>query len=240
MKTLFPIVLSLAAGCASAPTNHGLRSAEEGPAPHTSVPVASEGFTLSWANGSAPGLDDLLDLYGRATDQTIVTTAETRQVMAKKDLGRVDGRATLEVPAASVHEVTEAFLAMHQLVLIPIHEADPRIVQVISLETQERNVLRRSSTYVPGDELDAWRGRAATLISTSVHLPHTDVRTLSNSIRTMLTDANIQQIIPVGDSDSLILTGLGNNVWALAAELRRIDALEASAPKAGEDARKDG
>jgi type II secretory pathway component GspD/PulD (secretin) len=224
----FPIVLLLAAGCAAAPTNHELRGAEPDPVPHVSVPVAESGFTLGWSESSAPGVRDLLDEYGRATGQTVVATAETLQVIRKKDLERVDGRSTLDVPAASVHEVTEALLLMHQFVLVPFHEADPRIVQVVSLETNERNFVRRAAIFVPGAELDAWRGRAATLITTTLHLPHTDVRTLSNSMRAMLTDGNTQQIVPVGNSNSLILTGLAGEVWALAENLLRIDALEAA------------
>ena len=44
-------------------------------------------------------------------------------------------------------------------------------------------------------------------IAPVLNLPNTDVRTLTNSMRAMLTDANTQSIIPVGNSNSLILTG---------------------------------
>ena len=65
---------------------------------------------------------------------------------------------------------------------------------------------------------------------TVLNLPNTDVRTLSNSLRTMLTDANTQQIIPLGNSNSVLLSGFGSNVAALAKMLQFVD--EASAADA--------
>jgi len=76
---------------------------------------------------------------------------------------------------------------------------------------------------VPAEELEAWSDRSAVLITTVLNMPNTDVRTLSNSMRTMLTDANTQQIIPVGNSNSLILTGFGSDVVALARMLEIVD-----------------
>ena len=49
------------------------------------------------------------------------------------------------------------------------------------------------------------------------------MRTLSNSMRTMFTDANTQQIIPVGNSNSLIITGFGSNVASIVKMLRFVD-----------------
>jgi hypothetical protein len=60
-------------------------------------------------------------------------------------------------------------------------------------------------------------------VTTILDLPNTDVRNLSNSVRTMFTDANTQQIIPVGTSDSLIVTGFGSQVAAVVEMLRLVD-----------------
>ena len=43
----------------------------------------------------------------------------------------------------------------------------------------------------------------------AVHLPNTDVRQLSNSMRTLITDTNVQQMMPAGSSNSLVLIGTG-------------------------------
>ena len=70
------------------------------------------------------------------------------------------------------------------------------------------------------------------MITTMVTLPNTDVRTLSNSMRAMVTDPNTMQVIPVGNSNSLIVTGFGSNVAALVRMLQLVD--EASAAEAPE------
>jgi hypothetical protein len=82
--------------------------------------------------------------------------------------------------------------------------------------------LRNSARLVPESELAQWAQHPATLITTTIDLPSTDVRTLSNSMRSMFTDANTQQIIPVGNS-SLIVTGFAGNVAALARLMHAID-----------------
>ena len=61
------------------------------------------------------------------------------------------------------------------------------------------------------------------LNTTVIHLPHTDVRQLSNSMRTMITDANTQQMLPAGNTNSMVLTGFASNVAALARMLRIVD-----------------
>ena len=70
-----------------------------------------------------------------------------------------------------------------------------------------RGNLRRDAAFVASTELARWADHPAFLIRTQLVLPGIDVRTLSNSLRQMFTDAQTQQIIPVGNSDGLILTG---------------------------------
>ena len=43
------------------------------------------------------------------------------------------------------------------------------------------------------------------------------------SMRTMITDANTQQMLPAGNTNSMVLTGFGSNVAALARMLQIVD-----------------
>jgi general secretion pathway protein D len=83
--------------------------------------------------------------------------------------------------------------------------------------------LRNEAVYVFSDDIDRYADQPATLVTTVIDLPSTDVRTLSNSMRTMFTDANTQQIIPVGNSNSLIITGFGSAVASIVKMLRFVD-----------------
>ena len=56
-----------------------------------------------------------------------------------------------------------------------------------------------------------------------INLPNTDVRQLTNSMRTMITDQNTQQMLPAGATNSMVLTGFGSDVVALARMLLIVD-----------------
>jgi len=217
-------VLPLLAGCATG--SFSLGSAES-PTTAGGAPVPSEGIRLVWDGDEGPGILDLLNEYVRVTGLTVLYTADTGTQIQRRRLYMVADEKVLDVAAEEVVAVVESLLAMNHFALAPMHEAEPRLVRIVSLETQERNQVKRSSRYVPVDEIEAYRTRAATLITTSICLPNTDVRTLSNSMRTMLTDANTQQIIPVGNSNTMVLTGFGPGLCDLVELLRRVD--EASA-----------
>jgi len=77
--------------------------------------------------------------------------------------------------------------------------------------------------------------RANRIVTTVLDLENTDVRTLSNSMRTMFTDQSTQQIIPIGNSNSLLITANGAELASLAKMLRLVDD---SARRSAEEARK--
>src|SRR5258708_26871953 len=93
------------------------------------------------------------------------------------------------------------------------------------------NPKRDARQVMPG-EVEQYADQAATVIRTVIDLPNTDVRTLSNSLRQMFSDQQTQQIIPVGNSNSLIITGFGSDVAAIVKMLRFVD--EASKNAQGE------
>jgi general secretion pathway protein D len=82
---------------------------------------------------------------------------------------------------------------------------------------------RKDALYVFPEDLDKFTDQPAVPITTVVDLPHTNVRDLSNSMRQMFTDPQSQQIIPVGNSNSLIITGFGSNVVSIVKMLRFVD-----------------
>ena len=84
-----------------------------------------------------------------------------------------------------------------------------------------RNTVRKRAVFVTADELEAWAAHPAVLIQTIVSLPHVDVRQLSNSLRTLITDANTQQMLPAGNTSSMILVGFADQVAHMATMLRK-------------------
>jgi general secretion pathway protein D len=83
--------------------------------------------------------------------------------------------------------------------------------------------ITQKSIYVLPEELEEYADQPATQITTVVNLPNTDVRNLSNSLRTLQPDTNAMNIVPAGNSDSLILRGYGSYVVQIARLLYLID-----------------
>jgi hypothetical protein len=110
-------------------------------------------------------------------------------------------------------------------------DKEPRIWLVQSLANAGGRgpMVRNDARLVPESELALWKDHPATLLTTTITMPNTDVRTLSNSLRTMFTDANTQQVIPVG-SCSLIITGFSGTVLALSRLLHEVDEVTRAHP----------
>ena len=99
------------------------------------------------------------------------------------------------------------------------------LIQSLAPSPQQRTNLRNEAIYVLPDELDEYADQVATQVITVLHLPHTDVRTLGNSLRglTSADPSGQQGVIPVGNTNSVILSGFASNVASMARILRLVD-----------------
>jgi general secretion pathway protein D len=128
------------------------------------------------------------------------------------------------IPKADFYNFFQIMMVINDFVCTKIGPDHLSVVVISSLGAGARGPqLRGEATYVQPDDLDRYSDQPAILITTVIDLPNTDVRTLSNSMRTMFQDANTQQIIPVGSSNSLIITGFGSNVSSIVKMLRFVD-----------------
>lgn len=84
--------------------------------------------------------------------------------------------------------------------------------------------LKDEAIYVLPDELDRYADQVATQIITVLHLPNYDVRTLQSTLRPLMpTDQSGGGIMPVGNTQSVVLRGFAPNIVALARILRLVD-----------------
>ncbi len=117
----------------------------------------------------------------------------------------------------------QVMMIISDFVCTEIGEDDISVIKIDSMATAARNNLRAGALYVEPERLEEYKDQPATLITTVVSLPNTDVRQVSNSMRSMITDPNTQQMLPAGNSQSMVLVGFGSNVVALANMLKIID-----------------
>ena len=199
-------------------------------------PVPSEGITIPEPSEfDRPGerwtLRELLTEYGRVTNTHLMLSEDTIATLMNQ---RVPIDRGLVIAPEDVHSVVEKLCAHSGYAFTLDRASEPRLIGVKSLYTAARTNLRQHALWVPTEELDQWKDHSAFLISTVLHFEHTDARTLTNSMRAMLTDANTQQIIPVGNSNTSILVGFAPHVHGLVQALQTVDEYGARAAESAE------
>jgi hypothetical protein len=161
-----------------------------------------------------------LNDFSRVTGQTLIMT---RDVLTAVQVSATGLSRSVDVPAQEVYPFVEAVLAQNDFMLVPRSDREPRLLAVENLNTNRRNTIRSEAIFVPADQLAAWSRHPAILVTTVIDLAHTDVRTLANSMRAMFTDQSTQLMVPVGNSNSLMITATGSTVAHLATMLKAVD-----------------
>lgn len=150
-------------------------------------------------------------------------TQETAAALGRLPL-RMYGSKT--IPKADFYQFFQIMMIINDYVCTKMGPDHLAVIQIQSVTPQAgrgQGGPRKDAIYVFPDELDKYADQPAVPITTVVDLPNTNVRDLSNSMRQMFTDPNSQQIIPVGNSNSLIITGFGSNVVSIVKMLKFVD-----------------
>lgn len=123
----------------------------------------------------------------------------------------------------------QIIMIINRFVCTRIGPEDLSVVVVASLDSPARASIKQDAIYIGPEEIEGYANQPATLVQTVLHLPNMDVRTMGASMRQLVVDPNTMQLIPIPESNSIILTGFGSNVASLTKMLMLIN--EVSAPE---------
>ncbi|MFT4647685.1 MAG: general secretion pathway protein D [Glaciecola sp.] len=200
----------------------------------TEVPAIQDdgdGFILNFPQGVDGGQGMSLGQFVQACQQVTGLTFHVKEDAASRlssTFVRLMG--TKRIPKEQFYSFFQILMVMNDFVCTEIGPVGISVIQIDSLTgggQASAPKIRANATYVDPDKLVDYADQPATLITTVINLPNTDVRSLSNTMRQLIADPNTQQMIPAGSSNSFVLTGFGTQVAALARMLTIID--EASA-----------
>lgn len=224
LRIALPSLVLIATSCsATQVTAHENPSASphahEHAAQSTLLPPARGPLDVSVAGGGALTLADLL---GRLSKSTGVTFSTQDLVDAQLKRTTVVLSDSKSVPAADVYPWVEAVLLQHGCSLGVLHGGESPLVGVYIATIP--GSARPDAVSIEPEQIGECRVHPALLFMTVVHLPHTDVRTLGNSMRGITSDpASPQGLLPVGNTNSVIVQGTGQHVADLVAMLQAID-----------------
>lgn len=163
---------------------------------------------------------DLVEQYESLTDQVALFTEDTKNVLRQRPL---PANGELSIAPDRVQLAFESLMRSGDFVVIPPKTLDIPVFEIVNLSGMGRSNIRSRTTMIDSGQLDLADAHPAVLFTVSIDLPNTDVRQLSNSMRTMITDANVQQMLPAGNSHSMVLVGFGDQIGGFARTLRLID-----------------
>ena len=178
--------------------------------------------------GGVPSLAVLLRQLTGSTGVNFTANASVRTALEQASCGLL---ASLSIPPAEAWVWVESLLENEGFSLGVLSADAPHLVAVYAQQRSSGDAWARVSMTVPSSQIEALADHPALLVSTVLELPHTDVRQLGNSLRGLTTDPTGQQtVIPVGNTNSVILSGTGRQVHQLVTMLREVDAAMARMP----------
>lgn len=227
-------VLPLCAACA---TSSGAKDKSKSPTAARSpvvdrlFPTPTEALSITNPEGvqkrwTSPTFEHLVAEMERITPVQFVIDVETQRELERTPVGNLQA---FVVSPERVWTVFEALLIDSDFCLEVVSSEDPIVFSVSSTQPQAgrgQGGPRKRALHVPVEDLSAWSAHPAFALTTTVTLNHVNVRDLSNSLRQMFTDPQTQQVIPVGNSNSLLITGFGPAVADIVRSLQTINDAE--------------
>jgi len=184
-------------------------------------PTPQEGMIIHGGTESADTLFELLGDFSVLSGENLMMDADTVELLKIRTSGLV---RDVSVGPEELYSVVEGLLVRNRCVLLDVRRESPRVMKVVSLETQARSGVRGAARYVREAEVEAYAQHPALMITTTVHLENADVRTVGQSMRAVVVDSNVEMILAVSQSRQIVLTGTAGVVWDRVQMLRDIDA----------------
>ncbi len=160
--------------------------------------------------GTAPNLLAIARQYERLTGQMFLVSAEVETLLTNTPSGL---GASVNVPAEGVQTFVEHLFAFNSCYFVPRPGSSPRLIEVFSWKSQDRNNFQQRSYHVAAQDVEAFSARhPAVPIVTIYTMKNVDVRLLSNSMRSILPDGTFAFMLPAGATNSMVLGGLSSVV----------------------------
>jgi general secretion pathway protein D len=184
-----------------------------------------DNYLLTFATGGdtpdeGMTLENFVHTCQSVTGITFTYDAETRGYLTSANVLLIGSK---KVPKKDFYSFFQILLVINNFVCTQIGPEPISVIQITSMQSGARNTIKSASTYVDPEDLSKYENQPATLITTVIHLPNTDVRQITTALRQMFPDPNTQQMLPAGNTNSVVLVGFGSNVVSLARMLTIVD-----------------
>jgi len=175
---------------------------------------------LEIQGGSQTTLDQLIGMLAEATGIQFAIDPTTRGALQQTSAGLI---APISVPPDEAWRWVEGLLAHNHYQLGVISNRPPQLLGVFP-PLQRPDQPRPNALSLAEADLVQCTEHPAFLYSMVLDLPHVDVRQLGNSLRGLAVEPSGQQaVIPIGNTNSIIVMGAGSEVATLVGILRQVE-----------------
>lgn len=219
----------LLASCASSVPTDEARTAEPAPKQRGSAselsarfPAARTALRIDPGEGGV-ALSEVLGQLSASTGLVYSFDAHTR---ASLEASRVQLSTPVTVEPRHAYPWVEALLLQHGF---EVSAAPGTVPPLATVRTSGAPDGAPASTFpVAAEDRAFLREHPALLVTTTMHLPHVDVRTLGNSLRGLASSSSSASILPVANTNSVVVSGNASYVADLVELFERVDELAAS------------
>jgi hypothetical protein len=127
----------------------------------------------------------------------------------------------------------ESLLVQSDFYLAASLETEPPLVAIHSWRLPQGTPREVPSVTIAPDEIAFCREHPAVLVTTMLELPHVDVRVLGNSLRGLQTNPTGGGVMPVANTNAVLISGTGQTVAMTIELLLRADAAAAKGQDPG-------
>jgi hypothetical protein len=186
--------------------------------PQPAGPVVYGGLSPIWDRVQIePGLSmfELLQAWGARAGLVFTADEATRVRLVSTDVGVM---GTTSVAAPDVHPWMGGLLLRHGFVMSDLTGTRPSLVGIYPVE----ELASAPAVEVAPTKLSDFERVPALVIQTTLTLPNSDVRTLSNTLKSLATEGGAA-CAPVGNTNLVVLRGTARGVIDIASALRKMD-----------------
>lgn len=186
-----------------------------------SGPLVLRGRELS-DEGSVMTIEDLMRQMEALTGVRFLSLIETRAALGRLGLG-LD--SSLSVPPDQAWHVFEVILRERDYCLKVSSTSPVAILTVGPVLPQpgRGKTFMDDPSFVASSDLPNWKRHPAFAITTFVTFDSLNVRDVANSVRQMFSDPSSSRIIPIGNTNSVAISGFGAKVAELVEMLHQVD-----------------
>jgi hypothetical protein len=182
------------------------------------LPLPSDSTTLSIESGTS--LRSLVEQMGTLTGVLFRSDAETWGMLESLPCGL--DRAT-QVESGDAWRFVNDLLLSNGMHLTGLRTDGPYLLEILSQHNRSNSFARTRAVLVDVDALPSLSDYSAMIVETQVSFEAADARQVSNSLRSLISDHNSSMMLPVGDTNSVMVTGPLNQVQRITTIMREAD-----------------